>query len=55
MTTKADQAAAERVLKRAVAKAIARLRSGQPNATKENEWTFIVAIDAATLLTEDAA
>ena len=58
MTTKTDQAAADRVLKRAVAKAIARLRDCDGNyteATKQNEWTFIVAGDAAELLTEDAA
>lgn len=51
--TKADIAAAERVIKRAVAKAVARLRDAGVDtdlATKENVCTFIAAIDIADLL-----
>lgn len=55
--TKADTAAAERVLKRAVAKVVARLRDADDKGSviRENEWTFIVAIDAADMLVEVAS
>lgn len=53
--TKADVLAAERVLKRAVEKAMTRLREGNRDVFLDNVRTFDVAISAAELLTEDAA
>lgn len=54
MITKADAAAAERVLKRAVAKAVARLKvESYGDSFEANVRTFMVAIDAAVLLTEE--
>lgn len=55
MTTKADLTAAERVLNRAVKKAIERLRTEGPNARAANVATFIAACDVAGMLTEEAA
>lgn len=57
MTTKADRAAAERVLNRAVKRAIERLRADgpSPQTTWANEAAFIAACDVAGMLVEDAA